>query len=209
MSVGLCNIQTLLGKNSVKTFPRQERIVGGVVSCAVRVVSKKSRQLFLPRTSFYLIINTLLELPTASVINIEGNKFVQLLCNTYVWCLLHNPNSHRPTPFRDQPLQTTTYERNDRWSVSRSFNGLALKCRINFRISIKRFSTHIIAVDIYSQSFCDCYWRVVHARDYQHHSTSTVVPSAAWAGHSVWRCYNAIKTSKLSKFARGEAGRSV
>lgn len=55
-----------------------------------------------------------------------------------------------PPPFRDQLLQKTTYERNDRWSFSRSFNGLALKRRINFRISIKRFSMHTIAVDMYS-----------------------------------------------------------
>jgi hypothetical protein len=37
----------------MKTSPRQRRIVGGVVFCAVRVVSKKSGGLVLPRTSCY------------------------------------------------------------------------------------------------------------------------------------------------------------
>jgi hypothetical protein len=42
---------SLLGKNSVKTFLRQQRTVEGVVFCAVRVVSKESGQFFLSRTS--------------------------------------------------------------------------------------------------------------------------------------------------------------
>jgi hypothetical protein len=41
---------SLIG-NSVKTFPRQRRIVGGVVFYAACVVSKESRLLVLPRTS--------------------------------------------------------------------------------------------------------------------------------------------------------------
>jgi hypothetical protein len=51
VSVGLCIPLSLLCNNSVKTFPRQRRIVGGVVFYAVRVVSKESRQLVLHRTS--------------------------------------------------------------------------------------------------------------------------------------------------------------
>jgi hypothetical protein len=42
---------SLLGNNSVKTFPRQRRIVGGVVFCAVRIVAKESGRFILPRTS--------------------------------------------------------------------------------------------------------------------------------------------------------------
>jgi hypothetical protein len=49
--VCLCIPLLLLGYNSVNTFPRQRRIVGSVVVYAVRVVSKESRQLVLPRTS--------------------------------------------------------------------------------------------------------------------------------------------------------------
>jgi hypothetical protein len=41
----------LIDKNSVKTFPQQRRIVGGVVSYAIRVVSKESRRLVLPLIS--------------------------------------------------------------------------------------------------------------------------------------------------------------
>jgi hypothetical protein len=41
----------LLCKNSVKTFPRQRRIVGGVVFYAVLDASKESRRLVLPRIS--------------------------------------------------------------------------------------------------------------------------------------------------------------
>jgi hypothetical protein len=36
--VCLCIPLSLLDNNSVKTFPRQRRIVGGVVFCAIRVV---------------------------------------------------------------------------------------------------------------------------------------------------------------------------
>jgi hypothetical protein len=43
---------SLLGNSLVKTFPRQRRIVGGVVFYAVHVVSKESRLLVLPETSF-------------------------------------------------------------------------------------------------------------------------------------------------------------
>jgi hypothetical protein len=42
---------SLSGNSSVKTFPRQRRIVVGVVFYAVRVVSKESSRLVLPRTS--------------------------------------------------------------------------------------------------------------------------------------------------------------
>jgi hypothetical protein len=40
----------LLGNNSVKTFPRQRRILGGLVFYAVGVVLKESRRLVRPRT---------------------------------------------------------------------------------------------------------------------------------------------------------------
>jgi hypothetical protein len=43
----------LLGNGSVNTFPRQRGIVRGVVFYAVRVVSKESRRLVFPRTSFF------------------------------------------------------------------------------------------------------------------------------------------------------------
>jgi hypothetical protein len=44
---------SLLGNVSVQNFPRQQRIVG-IAFCAVRVVSKGSRLLVLPRTPCYL-----------------------------------------------------------------------------------------------------------------------------------------------------------
>jgi hypothetical protein len=46
----------LLGNNSIKTFPRQRIIVGGVVFCAVCVLSKKNGIFFLPRTFSYVIM---------------------------------------------------------------------------------------------------------------------------------------------------------
>jgi hypothetical protein len=49
--VGLC-ILSLLGNNSIKTFPRQRRI-GGVVFYAVRVVSKENRRLILPMFRYF------------------------------------------------------------------------------------------------------------------------------------------------------------
>jgi hypothetical protein len=42
---------SLLGNNLVKTFSQQQRIVGGVVFYAARVVLKKIRRKVLPRTS--------------------------------------------------------------------------------------------------------------------------------------------------------------
>jgi hypothetical protein len=47
--VCLC-IPLSLGKSAVKTFLRQRRIFGGIVFYALRVVSKESRRLVLPRT---------------------------------------------------------------------------------------------------------------------------------------------------------------
>jgi hypothetical protein len=49
--VSLCLPLSLLGKNSVKTFPPERRIIGAVVFYAVLVVSKESRRLVLLRTS--------------------------------------------------------------------------------------------------------------------------------------------------------------
>jgi hypothetical protein len=43
----------LLGSGSVNSYPRQQRIVGGVVFYAVRVVSKESGRLVLTRNSCY------------------------------------------------------------------------------------------------------------------------------------------------------------
>jgi hypothetical protein len=48
--VGLCVPLSLLGNGSVKTFPRQRRLVAGVVFYAVRVVSKENKLLVLPRS---------------------------------------------------------------------------------------------------------------------------------------------------------------
>jgi hypothetical protein len=51
--VCLCIPLSLLGNNSVKTFPWQQRIVGCIAFSAVRVVSKDRRRLVLPRTSCF------------------------------------------------------------------------------------------------------------------------------------------------------------
>jgi hypothetical protein len=49
--VGLCFPLSLLGNDSVKTFPRQRRIDGLVVFYVVRVLSEESRGWVLPRPS--------------------------------------------------------------------------------------------------------------------------------------------------------------
>jgi hypothetical protein len=51
-SVCLCIPLLLLGKNSVRTFPHQRRIVADVVLYAVRVVLKEITRLDLPSTVF-------------------------------------------------------------------------------------------------------------------------------------------------------------
>jgi hypothetical protein len=48
-SMCLCILLSLLGNKSVKTFPRQRRIAGGVIIYAVRVVMKESGRLVFPR----------------------------------------------------------------------------------------------------------------------------------------------------------------
>jgi hypothetical protein len=57
-SMCLCVPLSLLGYNSVKTFQRQGKIVGGIVLLAVRAVSKKSMRLVLSRTSGYILLQT-------------------------------------------------------------------------------------------------------------------------------------------------------
>jgi hypothetical protein len=63
----LCILLSLLGNNSVKTFPRQRRIVGGIVFYAIRVVSKESRLLVLPRTSSSTFLLLFVFFPHSSV----------------------------------------------------------------------------------------------------------------------------------------------
>jgi hypothetical protein len=46
----MCILLSLLGKNSVNTFPRQKRIFGGISLYSVGVISKKTRRLVLPGT---------------------------------------------------------------------------------------------------------------------------------------------------------------
>jgi hypothetical protein len=48
--------QPLLGDNSVKTFPRQRTIVGGVVFSAFHLVSNESKALVFPRTSCFFFV---------------------------------------------------------------------------------------------------------------------------------------------------------
>jgi hypothetical protein len=53
--VCLCIPLSLLGNNSGTTYPQQRRIVGGVVFYEIRVVSKDSRWLVLPRTTWLFL----------------------------------------------------------------------------------------------------------------------------------------------------------
>jgi hypothetical protein len=93
-SVGLCIPLSLLGNNSVKTFPRQRRIGGGVVFYAVGVVWKESRRFVLPKTSFLIydsliipsfdaILSELLKVPLNKL---QANRiewqqaFIYLIC---------------------------------------------------------------------------------------------------------------------------------
>jgi hypothetical protein len=71
--VVLC-ILSLLGNNSVKTFPQQRRIIGCVVFYAVRVVSKEGRLLVLPRTSCYSIFLTPVKLHSVQELDNLMNK---------------------------------------------------------------------------------------------------------------------------------------
>jgi hypothetical protein len=51
-----CNPLSVKGNNSAKTFPWQWRIIGGIVLYLVYVVSKESRRLIFPRTSYSVSI---------------------------------------------------------------------------------------------------------------------------------------------------------
>jgi hypothetical protein len=59
LCICLCVPLLLLGNNSVKASPRQRRIVVGVVLYVVRVVSKESRLVVFPRSSFSFDLTTL------------------------------------------------------------------------------------------------------------------------------------------------------
>jgi hypothetical protein len=65
---------SLLGNNTVKTFPRLRIIIGGVVFYAVRVVSKESRLLVLPRTSCYLYCSIIIHIL---------RRFIIILCRPF------------------------------------------------------------------------------------------------------------------------------
>jgi hypothetical protein len=49
-----CSPLSLLSNASANTLPQQQKTFGGVVFYAVYVVSKESKQLVLPRTSYIL-----------------------------------------------------------------------------------------------------------------------------------------------------------
>jgi hypothetical protein len=76
--VCVCIHLPLLDNNSVKTFPPHRRAVGGVVFYAVRVLSKESRRLVLPRTSFCKVWYTINHEPRSA-------KHV-LFYYTVIWC---------------------------------------------------------------------------------------------------------------------------
>jgi hypothetical protein len=59
---------SLVGNNSLKTFSRQQRIVGGVVFYVVRVVWKETRRLVLPSTSCLFMFHSR-EQQSASICN--------------------------------------------------------------------------------------------------------------------------------------------
>jgi hypothetical protein len=59
--VCLCIFPSLLVNNLVKTFPRQRRIVAGVVFYVVHIVLKGSRRLVLSRTSFFFSLPSRIE----------------------------------------------------------------------------------------------------------------------------------------------------
>jgi hypothetical protein len=97
----LCISLKLLGDYSVKAFPRQRRIVGGVVSYEVRIVSKESRWLLLPRTSYfncsfgclhwnYVYPSSFLASPTLLIPNIHSEVMMVILMNT------DSPKPHPP-----------------------------------------------------------------------------------------------------------------
>jgi hypothetical protein len=54
LCVCLCILLSLLGNNSVKTFPWQWKIVQGIIFCAVCVIRNESRWLVLPRISCFV-----------------------------------------------------------------------------------------------------------------------------------------------------------
>jgi hypothetical protein len=76
--VCVCIPLSLLRNNSLKTFPRQRRIVGGVIFYAVRVVSKESRRSVLPRSSCFTGYNTDVELQTASTARLDLMAFKKI-----------------------------------------------------------------------------------------------------------------------------------
>jgi hypothetical protein len=96
--VCLCILVSLLGNNSVKTFPWQRRIVGGVVFYVVRVVSKESGRSVLPRTScsttFYFFLshphsgdNSLSSVKLQLLSVMSARYFLQTTAGRYPGCV--------------------------------------------------------------------------------------------------------------------------
>jgi hypothetical protein len=76
----------LLVNNSVKTFPRKRRIVGGVVLYAIRVVLKESRRLVLPITFLFKILLISLHL---CLDNMDTRKRQEILTLEYRFTVSH------------------------------------------------------------------------------------------------------------------------
>jgi hypothetical protein len=72
--VCVCIPLKLLGNGSVKTFPRQRRIVGGAVCYVVHFLSKGSKRLVLLRISYFLKVKFSPDFVLASV-SVTVNEF--------------------------------------------------------------------------------------------------------------------------------------
>jgi hypothetical protein len=92
LSLFPCIPLSFLDNGSVNTFPRQRRIVGGVVFCAVHVVSKESRQS--PQNFVFEILSYLCSRPWRPVglWDVEASTFSRQSAHRWRWgCQLYVP----------------------------------------------------------------------------------------------------------------------
>jgi hypothetical protein len=75
---------SVLGNGSVNTFPRQLRILRGVVFYVVRVVSKGSRRLVLPRTFCLILISNLCQRTCPETLSIPFSNPLNR-CSLHRW----------------------------------------------------------------------------------------------------------------------------
>jgi hypothetical protein len=133
--VCLCIPLSLLGNKSVKTFPRERWISGGVVFYTVRVVSKERRRSVLPKTSCNMYVCSLTE-------HFYKDKPIQIV-NFFSFCF-------RPCDLIEDPRKQPGALRKFSWRASPILVSIDSWCQQGGCERLRESS-------VYDISFVSCY----------------------------------------------------